>query len=386
METNSPSEADKNQFGSEVQSPGRSDKDKPIIVPVNVLSVNASGNDINASKIEDDVVPLAVEKKEEKEKEKEKEKKTTMKEKVMGILDKIEVEPLIAIEHRGQKLNDYTQFPCCKFRVKNLWAYIFSVFIIFVLISQIVVQLKKMGSIIKIETNKSYFESWTKADKKFCQKFPSKVKAMYSCGQKSRYDYKKKKAYTKKDIEGQAEIMKHELVGMNMPLDMTIETDSKCSDYKVSLVLDPKLIKLLGKKPKDFKSYELEGKKFEYDADEGPLGDEYGDEDFEDYYGDEEGLAQDDDYYRRRLQYDDYYTFTETKKGFYEAFANNGVKVAGCMNRNSLGSSKSDYTNDKYTKRGWEAYYVSDTGEEFYKEYSYELTNYDPSKALSAPA
>ena len=101
METNPPSEADKNQLGSEVQSPGRSDKDKPIIVPVNVLSVNASGNDINASKIEDDVVPLAVEKKEEKEKEKEKEKKTTMKEKVMGILDKIEVEPLIAIEHRG---------------------------------------------------------------------------------------------------------------------------------------------------------------------------------------------------------------------------------------------------------------------------------------------
>lgn len=270
---------------------------------------------------------------------------------------------MIAIEHRGQKLNDYTQFPCCKCRVKNLWAYIFSVFIIAVLISQIVGQLKKMGSIIKIETNKSYFESWTKADKKFCQKFPSKVKSMYSCGQKSRYAYNKKKAYTKKDIEGQAEVMAHELVGMNMPLDMTIETDSKCSDYKVSLVLDPKLIKLLGKKPKDFKSYEFEGKKFEYDADEAPLGDEYGDEDFEDYYGDEEGLSEDDDYYRRRLQYDDYVTFTESKKGFYSAYAINGAQVAGCMNRNSLGSSTSDYTNDKYTKTGFESYYVSDTGE-----------------------
>ena len=56
------------------------------------------------------------------------------------------------------------------------------------------------------------------------------------------------------------------------------------------------------------------------------------------------------------------------------------------MNRNSLGSSTSDYTNDKYTKTGFESYYVSDTGESFYKEYSYELANYDPSKALSAPA
>lgn len=167
-----------------------------------------------------------------------------------------------------------------------------------------------------------------------------------------------------------------------MPLDMTIETDSKCSDYKVSLVLDPKLVKLLGKKTKDFKSFAFEGKKFEYDADEAPL-DDYGDEDFD--YGDEgDEASEDDDYYRRRLQYDQDVTFTETNKGFYSAFANNGVGVAGCMNRNSLGSSTSDYANDKYTKTGFESYYVSDTGENYYKEYSYEYSNYDPSKALDA--
>lgn len=85
--------------------------------------------------------------------------------------------------------------------------------------------MKKMGSIIKIETNKSYFESWSKADKKFCSKFPSKVKPTYSCGKKSRYDYKPKKAYKKSDIEGQAKIMADEKIGMNMPLDITIETD-----------------------------------------------------------------------------------------------------------------------------------------------------------------
>lgn len=114
----------------------------------------------------------------------------------------IEVPPLIAIEHRGEKMNDYTQFPCCKVKVKNLWAYVFSIFIIVVLISQIVGQLKKMGSIIKIDSNKSYYESWTPANKTFCGKFPGAVKATYSCGQKSRYDLNKKKAYKKADILG----------------------------------------------------------------------------------------------------------------------------------------------------------------------------------------
>jgi len=67
-----------------------------------------------------------------------KEEKPSMKDKVMGILQNIEIDPLIAMEHRGEKMNDYTQFPCCKYRVKNLWAYIFSVFIIVVLVIQIV--------------------------------------------------------------------------------------------------------------------------------------------------------------------------------------------------------------------------------------------------------
>lgn len=51
-----------------------------------------------------------------------------------------------------------------------------------------------------------------------------------------------------------------------MPLDMTLEIDGKCDDYRVSLVLDPKLKTLLKKdKPNDFKEFLFEGKKFEYD-------------------------------------------------------------------------------------------------------------------------
>lgn len=135
-------------------------------------------------------------------------------------------------------MNDYTKFPCCKMKIKNFWAYIFSIFIIVVLIFQLIGQFKKMGSIIKIETNKSYYESWTQANKTFCSKFPGKVKAAYNCGVRSRYDFNPKKAYKKSDIKGQAEIMSDKLIGVNMPLDITIETKEKCEDFRISLVFD----------------------------------------------------------------------------------------------------------------------------------------------------
>lgn len=174
--------------------------------------------------------------------------------------------------------------------------------------------------------------------------------------------------------------MADEMIGMTMPLDMTIETDAKCSDFRISLVLDPKLVKLLGKKDKDFKSFVFEGKKFEFDEDEGPLGDEYGDEGDEgddSWFEDGEGET-DDDFYRRRLQYEDYFVERFTDTGFYTSEILNG-EVG--FSRNSLGP---DYTNDKYEKEGSESYYVSDTGENYYKEFKYTYTNYDASKALNA--
>jgi hypothetical protein len=66
----------------------------------------------------------------------------------------------------------------------------------------------------------------------------------------------KKKAYKKGDIEGQAEIMADKMIGMTMPLDMTIETDKPCDELRISLVVDPALAKLVkkdGNNVKDFK-------------------------------------------------------------------------------------------------------------------------------------
>ena len=93
-------------------------------------------------------------------------------------------------------------------------------------------------------------------------------------------------------------------INMNMPLDMTIEIDGKCDDYQLSLVIDPTFAKELKKDKKgDFKEFLFEGKKFEYDKDEGPISEDeagdygdYGDEAYGDEYGDE---GNDDDYYRR---------------------------------------------------------------------------------------
>jgi hypothetical protein len=58
-----------------------------------------------------------------------------------------------------------------------------------------------MGSIVKLDSNKSYYEAWTKADNKFCGKFPKKVKGTYTCGKPTRYSLNPKKAYTKKDVK-----------------------------------------------------------------------------------------------------------------------------------------------------------------------------------------
>lgn len=79
----------------------------------------------------------------------------------------------------------------------------FSIVIIAVIITQLVAQLKKLGQIIAIDTNKSYYESWTKANSTFCGKFPGTVKATFNCGTKSKYSYNSKKAYSEDDINEQ---------------------------------------------------------------------------------------------------------------------------------------------------------------------------------------
>lgn len=82
----------------------------------------------------------------------------------------------------------------------------------------------------------------------------------YNCGVKSRYDFDEKKAYEQSDIQGQAEIMSDKMIGMNMPLDMTIETKEKCEDLRISLVFDKTNAEELNKKQSDFKVFYFEGK------------------------------------------------------------------------------------------------------------------------------
>jgi hypothetical protein len=82
-----------------------------------------------------------------------------------------------------------------------------------------------MGSIIKLDTNKSYYEAWTKANKKFCDKFPKKIKGTYTCGKPTRYSMNPKKAYKEGDIEEQNEYFTDPLVKVETPFDITIKTD-----------------------------------------------------------------------------------------------------------------------------------------------------------------
>lgn len=190
-------------------------------------------------------------------------------------------------------MDDHTRCPCCKsIRCKNLWAYLFSFVIVGCLISQMIGQLKNMGSIIKLDSNKSYYQAWTVANKKFCNKFPKKIKGTYTCGKPTRYSMNPKAAYKKSDITEQNEYFTDPLIKVETPFDISIKTDKECKNYQLSLVLEPELVKKLGMKETDFKTYVFDGYKFEYDEDEGALGeDELGDYGFEDFgeegYGDE---------------------------------------------------------------------------------------------------
>ena len=145
--------------------------------------------------------------------------------------------------------------------------------------------------------------------------------------------------------------MEDPMIGMNMPLDMTLEIDGKCDDYRVSLVLDPKLKTLLKKdKPNDFKEFIFEGKKFEYDQDEEPLSED--DADYDDGYDydegmDEEGMESDDDWYRRRLQFEEEFVMKEENNGFYISQIINGPVGWEKSKAAALG-----YAGDSYEKVG----------------------------------
>lgn len=66
---------------------------------------------------------------------------------------------------------------------------------------QLVGLVKKMGSIIAITSNKSYYEDWTENNSTYCGKFPGNLKAAYNCGKKSKHAKKDKKAYTREQME-----------------------------------------------------------------------------------------------------------------------------------------------------------------------------------------
>ena len=86
------------------------------------------------------------------------------------------------------------------------------------------------------------------------------------------------------------------MVNMQMPFDIQIQTDEECDAFQVSLVFDDKLAKTLSLDPnKDFNKYVFQKFKFEFEADE----EDYGDEDGE-YYDEE----YDDEDWRRVLKSD----------------------------------------------------------------------------------
>lgn len=74
---------------------GGDNADKPQVVP---SGINESKEDANETVEKSEVV---VETKPE-------DKKASMKDKLMALLNKIDIQPLIAMEHRGEKMNDYT--------------------------------------------------------------------------------------------------------------------------------------------------------------------------------------------------------------------------------------------------------------------------------------
>lgn len=129
--------------------------------------------------------------------------------------------PLIALDHKGQPLDDHTACPCYKkCKCKNFWAYLFSLFIIAVIITQLVGLLKKMGSIISISTNKSYYENWTENNATYCNKFPGNIKASYNCNKTTKYDMNEKKAFTLDHMNSQADILADPLIKMAAPFDI----------------------------------------------------------------------------------------------------------------------------------------------------------------------
>jgi hypothetical protein len=158
---------------------------------------------------------------EDKKPEPEQPKPKSVCENIMSKISDLAPKPLIALDHKGQPLDDYTVCPCYKkCKCKNFWAYLFSVFIIAVIITQLVGLLKKMGSIISISTNKSYYEDWTENNATYCSKFPGNIKASYNCNKTTKYDMDEKKAFTLDHMNSQADILEDPLIKMAAPFDI----------------------------------------------------------------------------------------------------------------------------------------------------------------------